>query len=149
MQSWLAFDHYYSDVAYDTVLGRVLSNNPSKIFDFGGNTGQWSILCAKNAPQAEITILDLPGQLRLAKEHIEKQGLLDQIKLFAIDFLDPKQSFPEGPDVIWMSQFLDCFSEDEIVSILSRAAKVMGPQTDLYILETYWDRQTNQAAQYV
>ena len=28
--------------------------------------------------------------------------------------------FPKGYDAIWMSQFLDCFSEEEIVSILKR-----------------------------
>ena len=40
-----------------------------------------------------------------------------------------------------MSQFLDCFSEDEIISILSRARMVMGENTRLFIMETLWDRQ--------
>jgi hypothetical protein len=40
-----------------------------------------------------------------------------------------------------MSQFLDCFSEDEIVSILTRARKAMGSGTRLFIMETFWDRQ--------
>jgi hypothetical protein len=40
-----------------------------------------------------------------------------------------------------MSQFLDCFSEPQIVSILRRAAAVMTSGTRLYIMETLWDRQ--------
>ena len=40
-----------------------------------------------------------------------------------------------------MSQFLDCFSEPQIRSILRRAAAVMTPDTRLYIMETLWDRQ--------
>ena len=40
-----------------------------------------------------------------------------------------------------MSQFLDCFSEDEIVMILRKAAAVMTAGTRLFIMETYWDRQ--------
>ena len=44
-------------------------------------------------------------------------------------------------DVIWMSQFLDCFSEAEILSILKRAASIMIPDTRLCIMELLWDRQ--------
>lgn len=44
-------------------------------------------------------------------------------------------------EAIWMSQFLDCFSEEQIVSILKRASKVMTPDSRLYIMETLWDRQ--------
>ena len=40
-----------------------------------------------------------------------------------------------------MSQFLDCFSEDEILSILTRASETMDKDTRLYIMETFWDRQ--------
>ena len=53
----------------------------------------------------------------------------------------PDAPLPGGHDVIWMSQFLDCFSEDEIVMILRKAAAVMTAGTRLFIMETYWDRQ--------
>ena len=45
-----------------------------------------------------------------------------------------------------MSQFLDCFSEQQIVSILRRAAAAMSPDSTLYILELLWDRQPNETA---
>lgn len=47
-----------------------------------------------------------------------------------------------------MSQFLDCFSEDEVVSICSRAAKSMDDNSRLYIMETFWDRQRFETAAY-
>ena len=40
-----------------------------------------------------------------------------------------------------MSQFLDCFSMPQIVSILKRAREAMTATTHLYIMETLWDRQ--------
>ena len=40
-----------------------------------------------------------------------------------------------------MSQFLDCFSMDEITSILERAREAMAENSRLYIMETLWDRQ--------
>jgi len=49
---------------------------------------------------------------------------------------------------IWMSQFLDCFSEKEIISILTRTAQSMDKNANLYILETYIDRQKYEPAEY-
>ena len=40
-----------------------------------------------------------------------------------------------------MSQFLDCFSEEQVVSILSRVAKSITADTQVFIMETLWDRQ--------
>lgn len=45
-----------------------------------------------------------------------------------------------------MSQFLDCFNEKEITSILSRGAKIMNDESRLYIMETFWDRQKYETA---
>ncbi len=40
-----------------------------------------------------------------------------------------------------MSQFLDCFSEEEIVSILKRCHEAISDDGNIYIMETFWDRQ--------
>jgi hypothetical protein len=45
-----------------------------------------------------------------------------------------------------MSQFLDCFSEPQVLSILQRAARIMDDQSRLYIMETLWDRQRYETA---
>ncbi len=59
------------------------------------------------------------------------------------NLLDPETRFPVDKeyDVIWMSQFLDCFSEDEILSILRRAAEILRPGARLCIMELLWNRQ--------
>lgn len=65
-----------------------------------------------------------------------------------VDLLDKSVPFPTNFDAIWMSQFLDCFSEEEVTSILTRAAKSMNSNTRLYIMETLWDRQKFETASY-
>ena len=47
-----------------------------------------------------------------------------------------------------MSQFLDCFSEEEVTSILTRAARSMSGESRLYIMETFWNRQKFDTAAY-
>ena len=145
-ESWLAFDHYYSDQAFPAALPIVFADSPKRLLDVGGNTGKWAIQCAKFNPGVRITIADLPQQLELARANLREHQIESRVELFATDLLDESRPLPEGHDAIWMSQLLDCFSEQEIVSILRRAARAMKPGSTLYILELFWDRQPNETA---
>lgn len=139
--SWLSFDHFYSDSAFRSALPVVFAEPARTLLDVGANTGKWAIACAQHDPQVRITLCDLPGQLAQARENVARLGLADRMAEHPADVLDPESMLPGGHDVIWMSQFLDCFSEDQIVMILEKARRAMTGATRLYILETFWDRQ--------
>jgi hypothetical protein len=62
--------------------------------------------------------------------------------------LDATQAFPPGMDVVWMSQFLSCFSEDVIAGIFERAAGALAPGGQVLIMDTFWDRQRYDIAAY-
>ena len=145
-KSWFEFDHYYSDISFPTVMPYIFKDNPKMIYDVGGNTGKFSLQCVQYNSDVNVKILDLPGQLALAKKNIDEVGLGNRITFHPINLLDPNESFPAGADLVWMSQFLDCFSEQEIVSILVRAKESISNTGSIYILETYWDRQKFEAA---
>ncbi len=145
-ESWLAWDHYYSDQAFPAALPIVFAHQPKRLLDVGGNTGKFAIQCAKHNADVRITIADLDKQLALAKSNLQQHGVADRVDLQAVNLLDESATLPGGHDAIWMSQFLDCFSEQQIVSILRRAAAAMTPDTRLYILELLWDRQPNETA---
>jgi len=145
-KSWFAFDHYYSDEAFPAALPHVMKHSPAKIFDVGGNTGKFALFCVQNNPQVSVTILDLPGQLEMCAQNIKAAGFENRISGYPINLLDETCSFPQGADIVWMSQFLDCFSETEIISILKRAQKALSATGAICILETYWDRQQYEAA---
>ena len=149
-KSWFGFDHFYSDHSFDEALEIVFGYRPEKIMDVGGNTGRWALRCVGYDRDVRVTIVDLPQQLAMMREQTAGKPGADRIDGYAMDMLDPTAEFPEDlhPDVIWMSQFLDCFSEDEILSILKRAAKVMGPDSRLAIMETFWDRQKYEPASF-
>jgi ubiquinone/menaquinone biosynthesis C-methylase UbiE len=144
--SWLAFDHYYSDMAFPAALPLVFAGRPKRLLDVGGNTGKWAVQCAKFDRDVQITIADLPQQLEMARETVREERLEDRVAFLPIDALDESGTFPGGFDAIWMSQFLDCFSETEIVSILRRVSPALATGGTLYILELFWDRQPNATA---
>jgi ubiquinone/menaquinone biosynthesis C-methylase UbiE len=145
-ESWLAFDHYYSDLAFPAALPLVFAARPKRLLDVGGNTGRWAVRCAEFDPEVRVTIADLPQQLEPARETIRRRRLEECVSLVAIDVLDESAAFPGEYDAVWMSQFLDCFSEQQIVSILRRAHRSLAPGGALYVLDLFWDRQPNETA---
>lgn len=147
-KSWFAFDHFYSDYSFSEILPLVFNPGVKQILDVGGNTGKFAIRCARWNPDVHITILDLPGQLEKARVNIEKEGLSERISLKALDLLDHAESFPRGMDVIWMSQFLDCFSREDITQLLRRSYEALDADKALFIMELFWDRQKFEASTY-
>lgn len=145
-QSWLNFDHFYSDSAFAEALPVVFRNRPKRLLDVGGNTGKWTLQCLGFDTDVQVTIADLPGQLRMAEANLARAGHGERVDFHAVNLLEAEGALPAGHDVIWMSQFLDCFSQPEVVSILERAAAVMKDDSELFILEAYWDRQEHPAA---
>jgi hypothetical protein len=115
--------------------------------DVGGNTGRWALRCVAYDPEVRVTILDLPQQIGMMRQQTAGQPGAERIEGIGINLLDRAAAFPVcGADAIWMSQFLDCFSTDEITSILTRAAAAMDSHTRLFIMETLWDRQKYEPA---
>jgi hypothetical protein len=149
-KSWFAFDHFYSDSSFPDALRIVFDEHHVRtLYDVGGNTGKWALRCVDYSAEARVTVLDLPQQIELMKANIADKKGADRITGYGVDLLDESQMFPkqaDGPDAIWMSQFLDCFSMPQIVSILKRAKACMTPNSRIYIMETLWDRQKYEPA---
>lgn len=152
--SWFGLDHGYSDAVFPKLAPIILASanavasggspTPRRLLDVGGNTGKWALLCTEVDASVEVTILDHPGQLAVALANAEAVGRGDRVKGHGLDLLDHARPFPTGFDVVWMSQFLDCFPESDIVALLSRGREALAPNGTLYVLESYWDRQSNE-----
>ncbi len=149
-KSWFAFDHFYSDSSFPSALKVIFDEHHVKsLYDVGGNTGKWALQCVAYNPDVKVTILDLPQQIAMMQENVKGKPGAERIVGGGINLLDGNAHFPkpEGElDAIWMSQFLDCFSMDEIVSILKRAKEAMTGNTRIFIMETLWDRQRFESA---
>lgn len=140
-ESWLNFDHYYSDIVFPIALPIVFEHQPKRVLDIGGNTGKWTLQCLAFNEEVQMGIVDLPGQIEMAKQNIIDAGFDGRVAYYPQDILLEQNQLPEGYDIIWMSQFLDCFADAEIIFILKKCHEVANENTRIFINETFWDRQ--------
>ncbi|MFA5573447.1 MAG: class I SAM-dependent methyltransferase [Brumimicrobium sp.] len=146
--SWFGFDHFYSDNTFDVILPMIFKDKPKNILDIGGNTGKWALKCLEYDKDVRIGVVDLEGQINVAKKTIADAGFSDRVDFYTIDMLSDAE-LPQGYDVIWMSQFLDCFSDDQIVSILQKCHESSDEHTRVYINETFWDLQRFETSAFI
>jgi len=146
-KSWFEFDHFYSDSAFPLVFPRVFDPRPARLLDVGGNTGKWALHCLAEDKDVQITVLDHPGQLAQLQANAVAAGLASRLRTVPMDLLDHHIAFPTGFDVVWMSQFLDCFGEADILRLLGRGKAAMAPGGRLCVMEAFWDRQPNDVAE--
>lgn len=147
-KSWFEFDHFYSDIAFPEALPIVFAEKPKTMLDIGGNTGKWSLACCRYNPDVKMTIVDLPGQVNVAKKNAAEAGFADRIDFSMGNVLDDTTKLPENPDAVWMSQFLDCFSLKQITKILKKVYEAATPETNVFVLEPLWDKQRFEASSY-
>lgn len=144
--SWFEFDHFYSDIAFPAALPVVFANAPRRLLDIGGNTAKWAMACCGYNDEVQVTIVDLPGQTAVAQRNVAAAGLGSRVSFFAGNVLDSGLELPTGYDAVWMSQFLDCFSLEQVTAILTKVAAAATEQTDVFVLEPLWDMQRFEAS---
>lgn len=141
-KSWFEFDHFYSDRCFEEALKIICADKPEKIFDIGGNTGKFERACLKFDKNCQVNMIDLPENIEKAKKNFQN----DRLKFYGVNVL--KNELPKLSGAVLMSQFLDCFSEEQIVSILSNIKKSKDKETKVFILEPLIDKQMFDGATY-
>ena len=140
--SWYKFDHLYSDNCFDKIF-EIITNKYNKIYDIGGNTGKFEEISLKNNPNLDITMLDLPENIAVAV----KNSKLNGCKFYPINILGDIKKYPKIENgAVLMSQFLDCFSKEQIIYILNNLKKCIDENSTIYILEPFTDNQNYEAA---
>jgi len=129
-------------------MPKVFEAQPKNILDIGANTGKFSLQCLSFNKDIHMSLVDLGKQLEVAGKNLEDQGFKNRYTLIEHNMLNNELDLPGKYDVIWMSQFLDCFSDDEIVNILIKCKKALNSGGKIMVNETFWDNQPFHASMY-
>ena len=95
-KSWFGFDHFYSDSSFPEALRIVFDEHKVRsLYDVGGNTGKWALQCVAYNPDVQVTILDLPQQIKLMQANTAGKPGAERISGHGINLLDPTALFPK------------------------------------------------------
>ncbi|MBA3827709.1 MAG: methyltransferase domain-containing protein [Taibaiella sp.] len=144
--SWFAFDHHYSDNVFREALSLIFEKPVTNILDIGANTGKWALQCLAHDPNVRMGLVDLPGLLGIAEQTVTNAGYRERVTLHPTDMLDTTTTLPAGYDVIFMSQFLACFADEEILAILQKCHRALPENGRIFVNDTFWDRQRLEAS---
>ncbi len=147
-KSWFEFDHFYSDSTFMAALPLVFAKPVRQIYDIGGNTAKFALAACAFDASVCVKIVDLASQTQVAEQNIKAAGLEGRVSTFTTNVLDPNLSLDGAPDVVWMSQFLDCFSLEQVTQISKKVRAVSDEATRVFVLEPLWDFQRYEAAAY-
>jgi hypothetical protein len=144
--SWYAFNNYHSEAAFSEALPKVFEHKPKRILDIGGSTGRFALACLDYSDDVHIGIADLVIDPQQAEVGVAAAVRAGRVTMHSVDVLDICHSLLDGYDTIWMSQFLPCFSEEQIAEILAKCQAILPPGGRIWLMETFWDRQRYEAA---
>jgi L-tyrosine C(3)-methyltransferase len=118
MSSW-------SRHAVPLLLSVVDFDGARHILDVGGGDGTTAVAIARSAPEARISILELPGTAERALETVAAEGLADRVDVLEGDMFS--HPFPEGVDCVLLIHQLVIWPPESIRRILARAYEALEP----------------------
>lgn len=102
------------------------------IVDVGGGNGTLMAELLSADPSVRGTVFDLPRLERAALATIEAAGMSERCEFIGGNALE---SVPAGHDAYILSNFLNSFSDDAALSILTSCRRAMSPASKLLLLE--------------
>jgi ubiquinone/menaquinone biosynthesis C-methylase UbiE len=94
------------------------ANRPLKVLDIAAGHGIFGITLAQRNPRVEVTALDWPGVLEVAKENAARMGVSDRYKTLPGSALDVEFGGPY--DLVLLTNFLHHFDEPTNENLLRK-----------------------------
>jgi hypothetical protein len=145
-ESWFAFNNHHSDSAFRDALPLLFAHEPKRILDIGGSTGRFALACLDWDDSVHVGVADIYTNESNAEPGVQAAVRAGRVTFHQMNVLDVAATLPTGYDTIWMSQFMPCFSEEQIAGILAKCHQMLPDNGCMFLMETFWDRQRHAAA---
>ncbi|RMH37561.1 MAG: methyltransferase domain-containing protein [Nitrospirae bacterium] len=105
------------------------------LLDVGGGPGTYALAFLRKNPQLHATVMDRPAALEVAKEIADSRPQRARLHLYPGDlFTTP---WPQGFDVVWISNVIHIYSAAENIRLLRLAKQALNPGGRLLIQDTF------------
>jgi ubiquinone/menaquinone biosynthesis C-methylase UbiE len=128
------------------VVGRQLSKEIASAYDagrfrcmldIGGGSGTYTLAFLEQYPDLHAVVFDLPNVIDMARERLDKEGLLERVKLVGGDFYEDE--LPTGCDMTFLSAIIHQNSPDQNVDLCRKIHRALEPGGALVIRDHIMD----------
>jgi predicted O-methyltransferase YrrM len=88
----------------DGIVAAMRPERFRRALDVGGGSGTYTLALLRAVPEMKVTLFDLPSVVDMARERLQKSGLVDRVEITAGDFyVDP---LPDGHNLVLLSAII-------------------------------------------
>lgn len=129
--------HEISSPVADEIVGELRGIPFRTVLDVGAASGTWAIAFLRMAPAARAILFDLPEVIPMARERLERAGLIHRVELIGGDYL--RDPLPAGADLAWLSAIVHQNSRDENRRLFAGAFRALDPGGTVAIRDVVMD----------
>lgn len=118
MEAFIGAMHAVSGPRAGEVIKGINHDQSKVLLDLGGASGTYTIAFLKSSPAMKATLLDLPEVIELARERLEKEGMLNRVTLVAGDYL--RDEIPQGHDLAFLSAVIHSNSPEQNLDLYKK-----------------------------
>ena len=108
-----------------------------RLLDVGGGPGTYTMAFLAAEPAMTATLFDLPPVVEIARERLDRAGLLARVTLVPGDFT--RDELPSGHDLAWLSAIIHQNSPAENDALYSRIFRALVPGGRLILRDHVMD----------
>ena len=124
--------------AFGQVLAKALSaelETRKRVLDIGGGSGIYSSTMVAAHPHLSATVVEQSPVDAITRKEVERHGLTDRVAVVTADMF--KDAWPEGHDVVLLSNVLHDWDFPEVRALLEKTAAVLSAGGLLIIHEVF------------
>ncbi|MCI0453503.1 MAG: acetylserotonin O-methyltransferase [Candidatus Dadabacteria bacterium] len=120
------------------ILSDMLDFSRAKtMIDIGSGPGTYAIKFLKRFPHLKITILDLPGTLKITKKVLKKEGVYGKIELLECNYNSGE--IPKGFDIAFLSNIIHSENEEANQKLFRKVYRSLNPGGEIIIKDHILD----------
>lgn len=136
--------HNVARLSADRIVAVLEPRRYRRLLDVGGGPGSYTIAFLKAAPNLQVTLFDQPTVCEMARENLQKQGLLDRVTLAAGDFY--VDDLPGGHDLALLSAIIHQNSSRQNRELYAKVFAALEPGGQVVIRDHVMDPTRTQPA---
>lgn len=131
LRAFIGAMHVVGAAQADATAAQMQLGDARLLLDVGGASGTYVLACLRRSPHLRATLFDRPPVVEMARERLEREGVLDRVTLVGGDFY--ADDLPSGHDLVLLSAIIHQNSRQQNVDLYRKCLAALVPGGRLVI----------------